>query len=224
MKKFFIWLLVLMFAGLAWSPLLHCADKETKEPFKTEEGFLLNIKNVDMAILLELYSRLTEKAVLPSSQVSGKVNIINRHRISREEAISIVESVLELNGFSTIIGETVIKVVPKRNAVKRNIFLGTVGQGIRPADRVETHLVGLKTIKATNAKSILAPLLSDVGNITIDKGSNVLVLTEVASNSSRLVRILRQLDVSPKKDDSKLAANSVKYASCSWRLESRFPE
>jgi len=211
MRKFFIWSLVLMFAGLMWVPVVYCADKEKKDPFKTDEGFLLNIKNADMAILLELYSRLTEKAVLPSSQVSGKVNIINRHRISREEAIAIVESVLELNGFSTVIGEKVIKIVPKRNAVKRNIFLGT-GDGIKPADRVETHLVGLKNIKATNAKSILAPLLSDVGNITIDKGSNVLVLTEVASNSYRLVRILRQLDVSPKKNDVHLSAYSVKYA------------
>jgi general secretion pathway protein D len=212
MRKFCICLLVFIFSGMIWSPALYSADKDVKEPFATDEGYLLNIKDADMAVLLDLYSRLTEKAVLPSSEVSGKVNIINRHRISRAEAIAIVESVLELNGFSTVIGPTVIKVVAKRNAVKRNIFLGTVGSGITPADRVETHLVGLKNIEATNAKSILAPLLSDVGNITIDSGSNVLVLTEVASNSSRLVRILRQLDVSPKKDDSRLAAYSVKYA------------
>jgi len=181
-------------------------------PFQTDEGYLLNIKNADMAVLLELYSRLTGKAILPSSDVSGKVNIINQQRVSKEQAIAIVESVLELNGFSTVVGDKVIKVVQKRNAVKRNIYLGGPDENIRPADRVETHLVGLKNTKADNAKSIITPLLSDVGNVTVDKDSNVLVLTEVASNSVRLVRILRQLDVAPSRTVPMLHSYQVRNA------------
>ena len=62
-------------------------------------------------------------------------------------------------------------------------------------DRVVTQIVSLKHANAEEVKNLLTPLVSKTSVIISHAGSGMLILTDFQSNISRLVEIIRTVDV-----------------------------
>jgi general secretion pathway protein D len=74
-----------------------------------------------------------------------------------------------------------------------------------------THLVPLKFADINEVRNMLTPLISKDGNITAYGPSNTIILTDLASNVNRLVKIIQEVDI--KVTDEQIVVVTLKFAS-----------
>ncbi len=161
-------------------------------------GVLLNFRDAEIQSLLQYYSEVTGLAVIPGDGVQGTVTIICPVEIPLDAAVSVIESVLELKGFTIVKqSDRVVKVVPKRDALERNIETKSAAQlaAIQPEDVMVTQLVQMKYVDAAEMMADLQPLVSKSGNMFFNERTNILVITDTGSNIKRLAGIIRELDI-----------------------------
>lgn len=194
------WLLVLACAALgAGGPTLAQlpeAGTSLSGDVITTAGVMLRFEQVDLRTAADLYSRVTNRIVLPAPDMEGKVTILNRTRVSQDEAARLIEAALELRGWTIIPEGRIARLVRARDAVKRRIptVSGQSGEPLARVNRIQTHLIPLKQARASKVQGMLSPLLSNDGNIIVDERTNLLVVTEVSSNMARLLGLIGQVD------------------------------
>ncbi len=80
-----------------------------------EKLVTIDFDDVDIRVFIKYISELTENIFVIDQRVRGKVNIQAPTKVSVEEAYRIFESVLEVNGYTTVPSGEIIKIVPVRN-------------------------------------------------------------------------------------------------------------
>lgn len=178
----------------------------------------VDFDNVDIQLFIKYMSELTGKNFIVDKAVKGNVTVVSPTKISEEDAYRVFESVLEVNGFTTVPSGPVIKIVPTATAHTQNV--DTLQKGIleNPEDRVVTQLIPLKHTSPEEIKKALAPLLAKTSVIIAHTQSGMLIVTETLSNIKRLLSIIEAMDVPysreqlaviPMKNGSAAAAGKV---------------
>ncbi|ETX07655.1 MAG: hypothetical protein ETSY2_09995 [Candidatus Entotheonella gemina] len=178
----------------------------------SEQNILLNFKEVDLRQIIDLMSELTNQNFLVDDKVRGKVTIISPRPVSSAEAYNIFLSILEVQGFTVVPQGSIHKIIPSRE-VKESPLPTTVDGVDRPSpvrDAFVTQLIPLKYADANEIRSLLSALVSKESSLLAYGPTNTLILTEVQSNISRLMKIIRALDVQAPATDLKVIA--LKYA------------
>ncbi|MFV0438374.1 MAG: type II secretion system secretin GspD [Desulfopila sp.] len=170
----------------------------------------IDFDNVDIRLFIKYISELTGKNFVIDKAVQGNVTILSPTKISDEEAYRVFESVLEVNGFTTVASGSVIKIIPAAAARSANVETLKNGSS-RPEDRVVTQLVPLKYSTPDEMKKVLTPLVSRSSVIISHPQSGMLILTETQSNIQRLLEIIHTLDVEYSNEE--VAVIDLHYAS-----------
>jgi general secretion pathway protein D len=158
----------------------------------------LDFYDVDINVFIKFISDLTGKNFIVDRQVKGTVNVISPSALTKEEAYRVFQSVLEVQGFTTIPAGDVIKIVPQQKA--KDSGVQTLVEKERAplkngADVMVTRIIALKYADADELQTLLAPLISKSSVIAAHAPTNTLVITDVDSNIERLIRIIREIDV-----------------------------
>lgn len=162
-----------------------------------KQDILLNFKDVDLRQIIDLMSDLTKKNFLVDEKVRGKVTIISPRPVSSDEAYNIFLSILEVQGFTVVPQGSIHKIIPARE-VKESPLPTAVDGADRSAtinDSFVTQLIPLKYADANEIRSLLSALVSKESSLLAYAPTNTLILTEVRSNISRLMKIIRALDI-----------------------------
>jgi general secretion pathway protein D len=168
------------------------AEKEMSKDSSTE----INVKNADIAAIVRIFSRKTKRNYILDEKVRGKVSIYLPGKVSAEESLRILDSVLALKGFSTVpIGENLWKIVPAKEARQSTIPTRTEGRITQPSSSVATRLIALKYVSAQDVQQIISQLISADGLVNAYTGTNSLILIDAEDNIERLLKIIDQLDV-----------------------------
>jgi general secretion pathway protein D len=182
--------------GAAVAPVATEVEGKVPPDTVTSEGVLLRLDDVEMGKVIDLYSRITGKILIPSPDLKGKVSIINRERLKPAEAARLIESALELQGWMMIPQGKVIKLVKSRDAVKR--LLPTVEprseQLLQNLNRMQTFLVPVRYVKGEDVRTLISPLLSNEATIQFNERTNLLIITEVGTNMARLLELIHKVD------------------------------
>ena len=179
----------------------------------TSKQITMNFNDVDIRVFIKFISELTGKNFIIDNSVKGKVTVLSPKSISVDEAYKVFESVLEVNGFTTVRSGDVIKVIPSSSAKQRNI--PTLQTQILTEDKIVTQIIHLKFASPNDIRNILAPMISGVGLMVVYPPTETIILTEYASNISRLMRIIKKLDRPGIVPDLKLELLHLEYASAS---------
>ncbi len=178
------------------SPLCAASPKVTQQTGGAQRYVTIDFNDVDINIFIKYISELTGKNFVVDREVKGKVTIISPTRISEENAYRVFESVLEVHGFAAVPSGSIIKIVPSVVARSKNIAtLHDSDMTLDGDDRVVTQIVSLKHANAEEIKNMLIPLVSKTSVIISHAGSGMLILTDFQSNISRLMEIIRTVDV-----------------------------
>ncbi|NLX19865.1 MAG: type II secretion system protein GspD, partial [Desulfobulbus sp.] len=178
------------------SPLFAAGPKITQQGGQAQRYVTIDFNDVDINIFIKYISELTGKNFIVDREVKGKVTIISPTRISEVDAYKVFESVLEVNGFAAVPSGSIIKIVPSVVARSKNIAtLHDDDVSYGGDDRVVTQIVSLKHANAEEIKNMLIPLVSKTSVIISHAGSGMLILTDFQSNISRLMEIIRTVDV-----------------------------
>jgi len=155
----------------------------------------IDFNDVDINLFIKYISELTGKNFVIDRSVKGKVTIISPTKISEEDAYRVFESVLEVHGFTTVPTGSIIKIVPAVQARSKSIATIRQGQSVHPEDKVVTQIIPLAHSDPNELKKILAPLVSKTSVVIAHSQSGMLIITDVLSNISRLMEIIKVVDV-----------------------------
>ncbi|NNK95808.1 MAG: type II secretion system secretin GspD [Desulfobacterales bacterium] len=181
-----------------------------------ERYITIDFDNVDINLFIKYISELTGKNFIVDPAVKGNVTIISPTRISETDAYQVFESVLEIQGFTTVKAGSVIKIIPSVEARSKGIDTIRSGDKVAPEDRVVTQLVPLKYSTPLEMQKILQPLVSKTSVIIAHTQSGMLIITDILSNINRLMSIIETLDVEYSREEIDVIAleyaNAVKVA------------
>jgi general secretion pathway protein D len=159
-----------------------------------EQFVSIDFNNVDISLFIKFMSELTGTNFVVDNAVKGKVTIISPARISLDEAYKVFESVLEVNGFTTVRAGEVVKIIPAPEARTKNITTLLELEKANPEDKVITQLIPLKYADPEEVKRLFTPLVSKNSIILAYAPANTVIITDMQSNIQRLAKILKQID------------------------------
>jgi general secretion pathway protein D len=168
-------------------------DEETLAKDASTE---INVKNADLTAIVRIFSKKTRRNFILDERVKGKVSIYLPGKVSAEESLRILDSVLAYKGFASVpIGPNLWKIVPAKEARTSTIPTRTTRPDGTPGPEIVTRLVQLKFIGADDVRAILQQLISSDGFISAYSSTNSLILIDSEDNIERLVDIMSTLDV-----------------------------
>ncbi len=162
---------------------------------KGQRYVTIDFNDVDINLFIKYISELTGKNFIVDRTVKGKVTIISPTRISEEDAYKVFESVLEVHGFTTVPSGSVTKIIPSVQARSKSIETLRETEVMDPEDKIVTQLIPLTHSDPDEMKRLLAPLVSKTSVVIAHSDSGMLIITEFLSNISRLMEIIKAIDV-----------------------------
>ncbi len=163
----------------------------------SSQSILLNFKEVDLIQIINLMSELTCKNFLVDAKVRGKVTVVSPRPVSFDEAYNVFLSILEIQGFTVVTQGPITKIIPSREVKENPLPTAIDGQwsSVSSGDEFITQLIPLKYAEANAIRGILSALVSKESSLLAYPPTNTLILTEVSSNITRLMTIIRALDI-----------------------------
>lgn len=157
-----------------------------------EETFTLNLKDADIDALISTVAKKTGKNFVIDPRVKAKVTVISNKEMNANELYSVFLSVLQVHGYSVVPAGDIIKILPDVNAKQGPV--PTVSGKRRLGDELVTQVIPIRNVAASQLVPILRPLVPQQGHLAAYAGSNIIVLTDRASNIARLAGIINRID------------------------------
>jgi general secretion pathway protein D len=172
----------------------------------------MDFDQVDLKVFIKFMSNLTGTNFVVDDKVQGKVTILSPAPLTIDEAYKVFESVLEVNGYTTVPAGKVIKVIRTVESRHRDTPV-TIGerQDLKKDDQVITHIIPLENASAQELRKLLVPMVSKQGLLVAYGPTDTLILIDYASNVKRLLAIIQKLDV--KKTAGKISVYTLNNAS-----------
>ncbi len=137
-----------------------------------------------------------------------KVTIVSPTPITPREAYRAFLSALNAMGLTVQPAGRYLKIIEIANAAPRPVATCRPGRTCPRDDRVITQMIRLKHVEPDDVANVLRNLTK--GSIITYAPTNLLIITDSGSNVSRLVKIIKNLDVEA--EDEKIWIVRVKHA------------
>ncbi len=161
-------------------------------------GLRLNFRNVPLDMVLNYLSDAAGFIIVVETKLQGNVDVWSNQPLSKDEAVDLLNSVLNKNGYAAIRNGRMLTIVDRDEAKKRDIpvKVGNKPEEIPKNEEMVTQIIPVRYANAVQMTKDLTPLLPTFANLTANESGNALVLTDVQSDIRRMVEIVRALDTS----------------------------
>src|SRR5712671_1286184 len=183
---------VLAIAGLLASLTLPAAAQ-----VKSQDGPTItpNYKDADLSQIIQAVSEVTGKNFIIDPRVNAKVTMLSATPMSPAAFYEAFLSVLQVYGYVAVPAGKVIKIVPNTDA--RQLPANDLPADVsRTSDEIVTQIITMKNVSAAQLVPILRPLIPQYGQLAAYAAGNMLIISDRASNVSRIVRIVQRMDES----------------------------
>jgi len=155
----------------------------------------LDFNKADIRTFIKHISEHTGKNFIIDDKVKGFVTVNSPQPVTKDEAYQVFESVLEVNGFTTVDYGDYLKIIPVNDARTKNVET-LVGTSMKnPEDKVVTQIIPLKYANPEELKRVLASLVSGGASMISYPQTGTLIVTDVSSNIQRILKIINNVDV-----------------------------
>jgi general secretion pathway protein D len=160
-----------------------------------EETISLDFKDIELADLIQTFSKMTGKNFIYDETLRGKVTLISPRRVSLDEAYQVFLAVLNVKGFTVENGGSVNKVVQTRDAQLGTVYPLSSQEKEGAREQYVTRIVPLQYIDANVIATTVLKVLIPKSSIVAYPQTNTVIISDRAANVDRLVEILQKLDV-----------------------------
>lgn len=171
--------------AVALSSLLLAASLST--PVQAVE---LNFSEARIDAVAAAVGAMVGKNVVVDPRVKGNITLVSDQSVAPEEALSQLQAALRLHGFAMVDAGTVFKVVPEADAKTNASKVNVPAAG----SEVVTRVFPIQHENAAELLNVVKPLVSANNVVSVNPGSNALVVTDYADNIARIGRLLASLD------------------------------
>ena len=201
----------IMSLGLMGATTLFAQEREANIPADPQTGkpstsaiaedphLTMNFEGVPLQSVLEYMSEAADLIILGETKVEGKVNILSKQPLNREEAVELLIVVLNENGYAAIRrGERMLKIVGKDKALIEDLPVrsGANPEDIPKNDLMVTQIIPIRFGNAGQLIENITELLPDYATISANAGSNAIILTDTQQSIHRIAEIVSALDTS----------------------------
>ena len=180
-------------------PTLPPAPRTAPEVPAEQRGrfVVLNFDNADIETVIQAASEIIGFNYVLAPDVRGKVTVQTSGRIAQEDVFGVLLAILEVYGFTAIKAGNLYKIVRIEGARERAVptIVGQKPDPTRIPDEIITQIVPLRYSSVADVSTLLGGLKSTRGTLIAHRETNVLIITETASNLRRLLDIIRLVDV-----------------------------
>ena len=129
--------------------------------------------------------------------VKGKVTVQTSSRIPQEEVFNVLLAILEVHGFTAVKSDTLYKIIRLEGARERPVptIVGAAPDPGRVGDEIITQIVPVRYASVAELSNLLRPLISARGSMIPHRETNLVIITDSASNIRRLLEIVKLVDV-----------------------------
>src|ERR1700726_2318586 len=178
-------LAVLMTASLA-------AAQQTQQP-QPAQRITPNFKDADITQIAEAVSAATGKTFIIDPRVRAQVTMLSSTPMSPAAFYEAFLSILQVYGFIAVPAGDVVKIVPDANA-RQMPGLDLPDHVSATSDEIVTQVIDVKNVSAAALVPILRPMIPQYGHLAAYPSSNILIISDRASNVNRMMRIIRRID------------------------------
>jgi general secretion pathway protein D len=159
-------------------------------------GLRLNFRGVPLEMVLDYLSDAAGFIIVLDTQVSGRVDFWSDQPVTRDEAVDLLNSVLNKNGFAAIRDGRKLTIVSKNDAKTRDIPVKTGNDpaAIPKNDEIVTQIIPIRFVEARQLASDLSSFVSPQATIVANEAGNSIVVTDTQSNIRHLVEIVQAVD------------------------------
>ena len=164
---------------------------------KRVKKFALNFKDVEISEFLNIMSQLIGKNIVTDEKVRGKITISSAKKVPVSEAFDIMKSILEVKGLAVVETGSLIKVIPIKEAIRKNVEIIVDGKKkdmTLKQDRTITFILGIEHAEAAEIASALKSLKSKFTDIVVYQPLNIIIFSGTATEIDGLIKISRALD------------------------------
>ena len=128
-------------------------------------------------------------------RINGSVNLQTTNAVRTESVLSILETILRMNGAAMVIKDDLYHIVPASEAIRGNVVpqIGSSSRALTPGYSV--RVVPLEYISATQMQEILDPMAPPQSIVRIDLDRNLLLLAGTSRELELLLETVEIFDV-----------------------------
>lgn len=166
-------------------------------PSENGEGLRLNFRGAPLESVLNYLSEAAGFIIVLDTQPRGKVDVWSNQPLNKEEAVDLLNSVLNKNGYAVIRKGRKLTVVNKDEAKIKGIPVksGSDPEAIPDNDEIVTQIIPVQFVEVAQLLKDLQPLVSSQTAMTGNESGNSIVITDTQSNIRRVAEIIRAIDM-----------------------------
>jgi general secretion pathway protein D len=161
-------------------------------------GINLNFRNAPLDLVLNYLSDAAGFIIVLETPARGSVSIISSHPVTKDEAVDLLNSVLNKNGLAAIRDGRTLTIVDKNDAKTRDIpvRVGNIATNIPKNDEIVTQIIPIRFVEARQLLTDLSSFTSPQATVVANEEGNSIVITDTQSNIRHLAEIIQSIDSS----------------------------
>lgn len=161
-----------------------------------EPGLRLNFKGASLDLVLNYLSEAAGFIIVLDTKVNGKIDAWSNQPLSKDEAVDLLNSVLNKNGYAAIRHGRTLTIVNKDDAKTKDIpvILESDPDKIPKTDEMVTQIMPVRFIEVMQLVKDLQPLVSTATTMTANEAGNSIIMTDTRANINRVAQIIRAID------------------------------
>lgn len=162
-----------------------------------EPGLRMNFRNASLDLVLNYLSEAAGFIIVLDTKVNGKIDAWSNRPLSRDEAVDLLNSVLNRNGYAAIRHDRTLTIVNKDDAKTRDIPVILEGDPdkIPKTDEMVTQILPVRYIEVAQLLKDLQPLVSSATTMTANEAGNSIIMTDTRANINRVAQIIKAIDM-----------------------------
>jgi len=162
---------------------------------ESSEAVGINLDNADIKKYIKYISELTGKKFIVDAQVTGTVTIYMPQKMSIAEAYNVFNSVLLINGYTTVDLGSVTKIIPTDRAKTEKLSVVFDDQQPKTKNKYITQIIKLRNVLPEELSEIITPLIPVESIVVPHKSSQSLIITDTKENIKKIKQIVKKLDI-----------------------------
>jgi general secretion pathway protein D len=166
-----------------------------RPPADTGATITPNYKDADLTQIIQAVSEVTGKNFIIDPRVNAKVTMLSATPMSAAAFYEAFLAVLQVYGYVAVPAGKVIKIIPNTDA-RQLPSIDLPNDVSSTSDEIVTQIITMKNISAAQLVPLLRPLIPQQGHLAAYPAGNMLIISDRASNVSRIMKIIQRMDES----------------------------
>lgn len=188
----------------------------------------LDFSHAPLEMVLNYLSDAAGFIIVQDTRISSSATVtVQGKHLTRDEAVNLLNSVLNQNGYAAIRDGRTLTILDKNDAKTRDIPVktGNNPSDVPDNDEIVTQIIPIRFVEARQLVSDLSSFVSPQATVVANEAGNSIVVTDTQSNIRHLMEIIQAVDNSAEAE-TEIRVFRLKYANptdVASELSSVFP-